>query len=91
MTNTKLYNSALEVAVEYAVSQRMTTQQICDGLILQMASVLGPAKAKNPGIDLDALLEIVRHKLDQQTMAFVHTKGPVSLRLPPPPPPKEPA
>lgn len=98
MTPLQQYNGALEVAVQFAATSGLTLQQICDALILQMASVLGPAKLKNSSIDLDALLEIVRHKLDLQTSSFLHNKSagvapmPVApLRLPPPRPPKEPA
>jgi len=79
MTPRLNYIGALETAVGYAISQDMKMRDICDVLIAEVASIIAGAARKNPDLDVDALLEIMRHSLDRET----------AKQLAPPPPPKE--
>jgi len=71
MTNHEKFVAAIEVAVGYGIAHGLARNQIVEGLVIGIAAVIAPAKFQNPDLDLDPLLEIVRHQLDTKTAAIL--------------------
>lgn len=83
MTPHLLYAGSLRSAVELAGRQGMTRGDIVEGLIAHIGKQIAEIARFEPGQDLDTLVEVMRHKLDQAVAHFT----PPRPRLPP----KEPA
>lgn len=77
------YLQGLSSVVQQGAAHQLNMATLCDGLVLQIARMVASAKISMPDMDMDGMLEIVRHRLDMKTIAFL-TNGSAA-----PTPPKE--
>ncbi len=89
MTPDKQYIDRVGHAVGFGKSLRLSDAQLVNPMVMSIGAILAAAKQRDADLDLDTLLELVRHQLDQVTAAFLHQNSIIPLRLPAPKPPKE--
>lgn len=69
MSRQDQYAAAIDLCVEQAVREKMTTEQVFEPLIKQLAKV-AVATARTQGFKPEYLVEIIRHELDQKVVDY---------------------